>query len=347
MSVERRLFVRLPHAAAATVAALQQRSEAALARAAKAPLGDRVDVTRFEQAQTEIELIAVVTANGERPVAVIEESPAGEGRRSCIVNRNSFPDDVSDSTAQQLRRWLEQDAVVVECVLPFALGATIAQKGAGWPTPVADVWDSPTGKRGKAAVFERFETELAACVRPDPTKLSAIIPSGVSNEVLTEGLRRFAARRPGAGATEAVTAAVSYRDGSTARAFPLRCLELVDDREPMGTILSFSLLSIRHVALDAIVDGAWLRNREVSRPRPAGDTDEFAYRESVTQLDRLCAAGPTTIVMYQTGLDTAIVGFYRAVAERLAASDGADLLVLPMYFRGEKPYEPGRAWRVR
>jgi hypothetical protein len=121
----------------------------------------------------------------------------------------------------------------------------------------------------------------------------------------------------------------------------------VDDREPMGTVLSFSLLSIRHVALDALVDGAWLRNREVSRPRPAGDTDEFAYRQSVAQLDRLCAAGPTTIVMYQTGLDTAIVGFYRAVTERLAAGGGTKLMVLPMYFRGDEPYEPGRPWRVR
>jgi hypothetical protein len=47
--------------------------------------------------------------------------------------------------------------------------------------------------------------------------------------------------------------------------------------------------------------------------------------------------------MFQTGLDPAVVGFYRAVAERLGAA--ADLAVLPQFYRRNRPYEPGKPWR--
>jgi hypothetical protein len=115
-------------------------------------------------------------------------------------------------------------------------------------------------------------------------------------------------------------------------------------------VLTFSMLSIRHVALDSLVDGAWLRNSEISRLRPAGDTDEMVYLESIRQLKILCKDQQTTIVMYQTGLETAIMGFYRAVVEELAnqfANHRRNLMVLPRFFQSGDDYVSGRAWRVR
>ena len=46
----------------------------------------------------------------------------------------------------------------------------------------------------------------------------------------------------------------------------------------------------------------------------------------------LCQDGPLTIYMYQTGLETAVLGFDRAVVMHLLEYPGS-LAVVPMYFR--------------
>lgn len=339
MTVEYRRFVRMPGASASVVLSLHRRALAALERAAKAPVGDRTDILRFERAQTEIELLAVIAANSGAPT-VQDESRIAERRGMCVVGSEP-PGDVSESIAGQVRAWQADGALVVEFVAPLGYGETVHPAGRGDIRPVAEVWESPSGSRGKEAVLERFLAQLEAAV-VNPLAPGPISPSGVSNSVLTEGLRTFVTRAHGA---PEVTAPVTYRDGSSARPFRLRALDLVDDREPVGAVYAFSLLSIRHVALDATVDGAWLRNTDVSRPRPAADTDELVYRDSMEQLARLCEQGPTTIVMYQTGLDTAIVGFYRAVTDQLSARPG-QLLVLPRYYQLDGGYLEGTAWRV-
>lgn len=340
MTAEVRLFVRMPEVAVPAVLELQRRSLSALDRAAKAPVGDRIDIARFERAQTEIELLAMVAANAEAP-AIEDSSPVALRSGTAVVGSN-VPEDVSDATVRQLRAWEAEGAVVVACTVPLRVGETVRPLGTGEVRPVAEVWESPTGSRGKQAVRERFLAQLEAAVA-NPLAPEVLCPSGVSNTVLTDGLRSFACRIEG---VAPVMVPVAYRDGSRARPFSLRALDLIDDREHVGTIYAFSLLSIRHVALDALVHGAWVRNTDVSRPRPAGDTDELVYRESVDQLERLCAAGPTTVLMYQTGLDTAILGFYRAVAEQLAARS-SDLVVVPRYFQRDGDYVEGEPWRVR
>jgi hypothetical protein len=77
--------------------------------------------------------------------------------------------------------------------------------------------------------------------------------------------------------------------------------------------LRFALLSIRHTEMDAVVHGAWLRNAEVSRPMPAAQTDDLVYEISRTQLLELTSGGSrrVRIHLYQTGLETAVVGFYK------------------------------------
>jgi hypothetical protein len=342
MTVEKRLFVKLPSLAAENVIEISRKASAALSRAEKAPIGDRVDIVRFERAQAEIELLAILSANENAP-SILEATPASNQFRSCVVDSTTFPDDVSDSTAEQLRRWIAEDAVVVECVAPFHSGETQLPPGTGGVRPAAKAWQSRSGKSGLDAVRERFVAQLLAATRKleDPVPIS---PSGVANRVLTDSLWTYAKQTP---KSVPVLAPITYRDGSKARPFPLRGLDLVDDKEPTARVRTFSLLSIRHVELDAEVDGAWLRNTEISQRRPAGDTDELAYQESVRQIERLCGVDePTTIVMHQTGLEPAIVGFYRAVAERLA-TDPHGLVVLPQFFQRNGPFLPGKAWRVQ
>ncbi|GAB3844779.1 hypothetical protein GCM10027610_059830 [Dactylosporangium cerinum] len=108
--------------------------------------------------------------------------------------------------------------------------------------------------------------------------------------------------------------------------------------------------------MDPVIDGAWLRNADVSRPRPAGQTDDFVYRASVQQLDALFGDGVDRlrIIMFQTGLDTAVVGFYRAVVDRLLRRPGS-LEVVPMFYAAgggdagatvtqSANFEPGAVW---
>jgi hypothetical protein len=121
-------------------------------------------------------------------------------------------------------------------------------------------------------------------------------------------------------------------------------------------VLRFSLLSIRHTEMDVEVDGAWLRNTDISRLRPAAESDELVFALSIEQLATLTREEPVTIFMYQTGLETAIVGFYRALTEHLLEQPKS-VAVVPMYFRRghggrrsvggseqESTFSPGKPW---
>jgi hypothetical protein len=106
-------------------------------------------------------------------------------------------------------------------------------------------------------------------------------------------------------------------------------------------VLRLALLSIRHTEMDAVVDGAWLRNADVSKPRTAAQTDDYVYYQSVKQLDELTAGGQQRVRLYlfQTGLETAVVGFFRAAVEFLASHPGC-LEIIPMFFTKNPRTEP-------
>jgi hypothetical protein len=215
--------------------------------------------------------------------------------------------------------------------------------------------------RGRRLVLERFRAQLdSAIAEPGKDRVSALSPSGVHNRVLTEVLREYVERQGKAH----VSVPVVYRDGSRASAdFPFHCLDLAaglstDDEARAGgaLILRLALLSIRHTEMDAVVDGAWLRNADVSKPRPAAQTDDYVYHQSVKQFDELTGGGQQKVRLYifQTGLETAVVGYFRAVVEFLARHPGC-LEVLPMFYaknsRGDvgvrdefAGYEQGDVW---
>ena len=134
---------------------------------------------------------------------------------------------------------------------------------------------------------------------------------------------------------------VEYRDGSrSAHPFPLRALPLKGQLPACSLELRFALLSIRHTEMDAVVDGAWLRNAEVSRPRPAGQTDDLVYDITRSQLAELCRGeAHVRLYLYQTGLETAVVGFYKALVDHLLSHPGS-VSVQPMYY--EAPRAPRR-----
>ena len=136
----------------------------------------------------------------------------------------------------------------------------------------------------------------------------------------------------------------------SAHAFPLRSLPLKGQLPAASLELRFALLSISHTEMDAVVDGAWLRNAEVSRPRPAGQTDDLVYEITCAQLAELCRGeSHVRLYMYQTGLETAVVGFYKAVTDHLLRYPRS-VSVQPMYYeapRGPKPREKNPEKRGR
>ena len=83
-----------------------------------------------------------------------------------------------------------------------------------------------------------------------------------------------------------------------------------------------------------------LRNIKISRTREAGLTDQIVFETSLRQVRRLTSSGPTLIHMYQTGLETAIVGFYRSIVHHLINEPGS-IVVVPWYFQKRGDFRKG------
>lgn len=335
MTTESAMLVRVP------VDALGLRSllgdiRAAKARADKAIPGERTDVIRYEALSSQLERVARIQMGAGSAtsfdIAVMDR--VGEGFFDS-ENVGELPTDRVD-----VRAWIAAGDAAVELRTPLLLGRPpvpqVSTKPLSGPAMAwRAVGDDGHELKGSRAVEARFSEQLQHAVDGDDD--ASLAPSGVSNSVLTNGLRAFV---NGEGSTRR-DVAVTYRDGSTGPDFPLCCLNFGKDITAGLRTFRFSMLSIRHTEMDVEVDGAWLRNTDISRPRPAGDTDRLVYELSQKQLETVCADGPVLLYLYQTGLDTAIVGFYRAVTERLLADQAAkrpgSVAVVPMYFRRSSP----------
>ena len=350
MSEERSRLVRVP--IDGERAALIRQVVAARARARKAAPGDRTEVVRYESLCTRLEQVAAAELRDGAEVLPLPLAPVAADRDSVVTDEQGLP-----PGADGARPWLAAGDVAVELRDPFGSGPTLRPRTGLTATEPAPVWRAPAGAgavEGRQAVELRFRQRLAAALDGGPG--AAVEPGGISNSVLTEELHRSVGE---AGTRRDVP--VRYRDGSLAAPFPLRSLRFdpAATRVARPCTLRLALLSIRHTEMDAAVDGAWLRNVDVSRPRPMGDTDRLVHATSVRQLAELTAERPVALRLYQTGLDAAVVGFYRAVTELLLARPGA-VTVVPMYFRrrpagagprgaGDAPrssFEEGSPWAV-
>ncbi len=180
-------------------------------------------------------------------------------------------------------------------------------------------------------------------------KRCAVNFSNQPHNVITEVLNAFAYSDSGNLETP-IYIQVIYTDGSQARDLPLKCLptRAADDlaRLTNAPSLKVALLSMRHLEMDHRVDLSWFRNREVSKARAFAETDEFCYAETKRQLQGMRDKGAFIIHLYQTGLQPAIVGFYRALVEELVSRAEAlsILQVVPFYYRGKSGYEEGKSW---
>ncbi len=228
---------------------------------------------------------------------------------------------------------------------PFAQGRTPAPAFDGAASPPREAWRAADPRASRtAATYERFLTQLErwSChvEGPEPPPLR---PSGIQNRALTEAFRQFAAGEPG---RRPQTVPVTYIDGSSARRFPLHSVELFSTVPDEGRVLRFTLLSVRHFSMDATIDGAWLRNREISLPRPRADTDEIVYVATRDQLERL-GDEPLILHLFQTGLEAAVTGFYRALVDHLM-DNRVSVCVVPHYFagvvRGKDRFHEGTPW---
>lgn len=336
MTIERAVLVRVPGDAEG-IALLVGDIRSAQRRVAKALPGDRVDIIRYEALSTQLERTAarrlLLPGSDHLDIAVADR--AGDGFFDA-QSADRLPSDAGPA-----RSWIAAGDFVVELRAPFEPGPTpwIDKADAVLREP-ALTWSAPLDSRGRelegpAAVAERFRQQLQAATDGEPE--SAMMPSGVANRVLTETLRSFV-NQDGSAAREID---VHYRDGSVAPRFPIRCLALRNYIPTGWRTLHFSMLSIRHTEMDVEVDGAWLRNTDISRPRSAGDTDRIAYDFSTRQLTQLCADDPVLLYLYQTGLDAALVGVYRAVTRQLIATP-TRLVVVPMFFRRSATGTSGR-----
>ncbi|MDQ6948619.1 MAG: hypothetical protein M3256_20765, partial [Actinomycetota bacterium] len=302
----------------------------AAARADGAEPGDRSDVVRFEALSSQLEAWAFGQVGMLGVASVRLDAPPSDGP-SCIAD-GVLPTWMTDERGPELQSILDGGGVLVIVALPLEPGEWIRPADSVGAPPPAERWKSESDLRGSKAVEERFEFQLKK-VTSSGGDLEPFSPSGIPNRVLTEALRRFVHAPRG---SRSVDVPVQYRDGSrSAYPFPLRSVVLQQKAAERASVdVAFSLLSIRHTELDAIVDGAWLRNSQISQPRTAAETDDLVYALSCEQLTSLTAGGSRTvrIRMYQTGLETAIVGFYRAVTQHLIDHPGS-LTVLPMYYR--------------
>jgi hypothetical protein len=338
VSAERTVFVRLPDEIKDRILGLSQRAASALRRSEKLSPGDRTEVTRLRAIQAVVDQMAVMSMFAGAPSVVWSGQLEGRERPTSLLQSDGTG--AAAGAPEQVRMWLAEGHAVAMLLLPHFAGETIlgGLPGVG-PQAAAERWKASSSD-GRGATQERFEFLLYRALEDPADARSALRPSDVSNTVLTETLRRHACWSD---PDKQVALRVVYRDGSEGPPFPMRCVQMLDTIPEGWRVLRFALMSIRHVEMDAAVDGAWLRNSKVSRPRPAGLTDAMVFETSLRQLRHL-GDGPTELHMFQTGLEPAVVGFYRAVIHRMLEKPRA-LAVVPQYFQGEGAFSRGTVWR--
>lgn len=338
MTVERALLVGVTRTP--SVDELVADIGSAADRARKAEPGERGDIVRFEALSTQLELLAQCEASTGLGVPI-----EGDDIAQLPAFLKGSPTTWPDTLPHSLRA--QANVMASDGLLPVVLASALnvgqrpdAAMRTSPPEP-AKVWRSPDDVRGREAVEKRFTDQIAAAIadRPDESgQASAISPSGIQNPIVTETLREFVELKSG---EPPCLVPVEYRDGSRSahpfalRSLHLRPIEAGDDIDGHYDLeLRFSLLSIRHTEMDAVVDGSWLRNAQISRPRPAAQTDDLVYDITRRQLGAL-ATGTTSVLihLYQTGLEPAVVGFYKALADHLLAHPGS-VAVQPMFYCG-------------
>jgi len=152
---------------------------------------------------------------------------------------------------------------------------------------------------------------------------------------------------------------IIYSDGSRSKEFPLHCLPhrgiTPHSALQNAPALRASLISMRHLQMDTLVDIAWLLNKDVADTLKRGEAGKklatvemFSYQQTLQQLQTLLTGGSLKIHLFQTGFQPVVIGFYRALIEVLREhiDQAPRLEVTPYYFiRAKGRYGSGpRSW---
>jgi len=186
--------------------------------------------------------------------------------------------------------------------------------------------------------------------------------SNYPHSVITEALNAFVYRNAPEKPERSLR--VLYLDGTEGEPFPLYCLDRPQKEHSSGTgqdvcdnlpgcapqenILKAALISMRHLAMDDQVDFAWFRNRKVSAPQPFADTDAYCTHQTMEVFSDL-STGELHLHLYQTGLVTAVLGFYRGLVNTLKSrrdkGERSAIRVTPFYYSGrDASYSKGNIW---
>ena len=234
---------------------------------------------------------------------------------------------------------------VVEILYPVWDGRPASEPH---PPPAAEQPAQDDADRLTAESRQGLEALLISRMQTAMASGTTVNVSSQPHFVLSEVLHRFVYKE--SSEDPAAQIRVVYLDGSSPEPFPLRILSPPVNDEGGGNlpVIRAALVSMRHLALDELVDLAWFRNGKVSVPQPGAVIEAYCAGET----QHLLAAHrhlPLEIHLYQTGLETAVMGFYRGLAaelkERRALADSARLRVVPFYYFGpDKGLRQGTAW---
>lgn len=291
--------------------------------------GDTADTRRYSALAARIEQVAAESP-GLDSLAVSGELEFDEaGSADSWVTpegpRPTGPPDAKDWVDKKLG-----EGFIVVQLFAFAPVSDLrrAVEGpVGFPAP-SRVFQA---KKDSNALIERFEDQLAAAPG------LPLDPTNVPNRPLALGLRKLASGIYGCGEPKLI----AYSDGSVARPFPRGTSQLATVVPEEWRVIALSMMSMRHPEMDVKVVGALLRNIDVSRPVAHAHKDETAYLKATAALCALLVRGPLHLQLYQTGLQPAVVGIYRAIGELVAG--GEPIAVTPHHFRTKRG-QPQGTW---
>lgn len=173
------------------------------------------------------------------------------------------------------------------------------------------------------------------------------IRNGMYHRDLTELLHEFAyanTRKP-------VTLTIMY-SREQAAPIQLQCLRPhpLPKADEIRHPLRVSLISMRHLGLDHVVDTAWILNKKLSEYTTRIQQDNYCYKQTWEQLQKFAQKGVRHIHLYQTGYQIAIIGFFRALIEYLNEQQknwnpDSSLMVTPYYYNERSLlYKRGEIW---
>lgn len=203
-----------------------------------------------------------------------------------------------------------------------------------------------TGSR-RTKMIQRLRAQIERGIKLQ----QAVNFSNQPHDIATEVLNEFVYARDD---VSAASVGVLYADGSESDSFPVRCLPMYS-KEKIRRLealppLRVALISMRHLELDRVVDMAWFRNREASQSRTLAEADHYCYDLSLKQFEDLLMLSRRNdgahVHLYHTGFEPAVVAFYRAFVNclRQLPDEDREILVVPYYYRGQRPYERGNPW---